>query len=249
MTLAGFSSKCSTCALGQFCLPVGLNAEEAARLDALARDKLRVKKGAPLFEQGTPISAVYAVRLGTLKTSCTLSDGRSQVTGFHLPGEIIGLDAVGSGAYLSSAVALEDSEVCVIRVGELESLSRQLPTLQSQFHRLMSREISEGHLHFLSLGSMRAEERLASFLLNLSDRYAVRGYAASEFNLRMSREDIGSYLGMQIETVSRLFSHFSESGLLQVKQRHVKFIDVEGLRQLAGRAPMPTHACPHQTTN
>ena len=249
MSAPAFSNKCSTCALGQFCLPVGLSAEEATRLDALARDKNRLKKGAALFEQGMPISAVYAVRLGTLKTACALPDGRSQVTGFHLPGEIIGLDAVGGGAYPSSALALEDSEVCVIRVGELDSLARQLPTLQTQFHRLMSREIGQGHLHFLSLGSMRAEERLANFLLNLSDRYALRGYAATEFNLRMSREDIGSYLGMQIETVSRLFSRFVESGLLLVKQRHVKFIDVEGLRQLAGRAPISGAHCPQQITN
>ncbi|MEY3201698.1 MAG: hypothetical protein RIR70_1248 [Pseudomonadota bacterium] len=245
MTLASLPSKCSTCALGQFCLPVGLNAEESLRLDALARDKLRLKKGEPLFEQGAVTSAVYAVRLGTLKTSAALADGRSQVTGFHLPGELIGLDAIGAGAYPSSALALEDSEVCVIRVTELDTLSRQLPGLQAQYHRLMSREISEGHLHFLSLGSMRAEERLANFLLNLSDRYALRGYAANEFNLRMSREDIGSYLGMQIETVSRLFSRFVDSGLLQVKQRHVKFIDIDGVRQLAGRAPITSHTCPH----
>jgi len=244
MTLPAFSSKCSTCALGQFCLPVGLNAEESARLDALARDNIRVKKGDMLFEQGGAVGAVYAVRLGTLKTTAALADGRAQVTGFHLPGELIGLDAIAAGRYASTSVALEDSEVCVIRTHELDSLSRQLPGLQAQYHRLMSREISEGHLHFLSLGSMRAEERLANFLLNLSERYALRGYAANEFNLRMSREDIGSYLGMQIETVSRLFSRFADSGLVQVKQRHVKFIDTEGLHQLAGRrGTMPAARC------
>ena len=244
MSSLGSNGKCATCALGQFCLPVGMSAEDTARLDTLARDRRRLTKGALLFEQGAPLSAVYAVRLGTLKTQCALSDGREQVTGFHLPGEIIGLDALGSGKYCSSATALEDSEVCVLPVAELETLARQIPTLQAQLHRLMGREIGEGHLHFLSLGQMRAEERLANFLLHLSERYALRGYSASEFNLRMSREDLGSYLGMKVETVSRLFTRLMETGVLQVKQRHVKFIDMASVCALAGRAPIDIQPCP-----
>lgn len=248
MTLNAASGKCSTCALGQFCLPVGLSAEDVTRLDALAREKVRVRKGETLYQQDERLGAVYAVRLGTFKTQSALHDGRVQVTSFILPGEILGLDGIGEMKFPATAIALEDSEVCLIRFAELEALARQLPSLQAQFHRIMSREMINDRRHFLALGSMRAEERLADFLLDLSSRLALRGYSASEFHLRMSREDIGSFLGMQIETVSRLFSRFVDSGLLQVKARHVKIIDQDALRELAGREPealAPAQHCPH----
>jgi CRP/FNR family transcriptional regulator len=158
----------------------------------------------------------------------------STVIGFHLPGEILGLDAIGDGYHQSDAIALEDSEACIIRFTEFESLASQIPTLQNQFHRILSRELTQDQRHLLSLGSLRAEERLAGFLLNLSERLTVRGYTNHELDLRMSREEIGSYLGIQIETVSRMLSRFADSGLIQVKQRHVKLIDINGLYELAG---------------
>lgn len=193
------------------------------------------------------MTSVYSIRFGTLKTEHGLPDGRSQVVGFHLPGEILGLDAIGDGHHQSDAIALEDSEACIIRFAEFESLARQIPALQNQFHRILSRELTQDQRHLLALGSMRAEERLAGFLLSLSERLAARGYTNHEFDLRMSREEIGSYIGIQIETVSRLLSRFAEAGLIQVKQRHVKLIDMDGLYELAGLSNVenrtPLQAC------
>ena len=228
------SSKCSVCVVGQFCLPVGISSSDIAKIDTLVKDRVRLHKGETLYRHGDPLSAVYSVRFGTLKTEYGLEDGRQQVIGFHLPGEILGLDGIGDGNYQSAAIALEESEVCIIRYSAFEDLARQIPVLQQQFHRILSRELTQDQRHLLSLGSLRAEERLATFLLNLSRRLAARGYQDNEFDLRMSREEIGSYLGIQIETVSRMLSRFSESGLIQIKQRHIKLIDVNGLYELAG---------------
>jgi CRP/FNR family transcriptional regulator len=234
------TNKCSTCVLGQFCIPVGLSHEELIKVDALVKERISLKKGDVLYRHGNPMSSVYSVRFGTLKTEHCLSDGRSQIIGFHLPGEILGLDAIGDGYHQSDAIALEDSEACIIRFTEFESLASQIPTLQNQFHRILSRELTQDQRHLLSLGSLRAEERLAGFLLNLSERLTARGYTNHEFDLRMSREEMGSYLGIQIETVSRMLSRFAEAGLIQVKQRHVKLIDITGLYELAG-LPNPTN--------
>jgi CRP/FNR family transcriptional regulator, anaerobic regulatory protein len=228
------TNKCSTCVLGQFCIPVGLSHEEVIKVDALVKERISLKKGDALYRHGNPMSSVYSVRFGTLKTEHTLADGRAQIIGFHLPGEILGLDAIGDGIHQSDAIALEDSEACIIRFTEFESLASQIPTLQNQFHRILSRELTQDQRHLLSLGSLRAEERLAGFLLNLSERLTARGYTNHEFDLRMSREEMGSYLGIQIETVSRMLSRFAEAGLIQVKQRHVKLIDIAGLYELAG---------------
>jgi CRP/FNR family transcriptional regulator len=230
------ANKCSTCVLGQFCLPVGLSAEEVNRIDSLVTERVRLKKGDALYRQGDTLSAVYGIKFGSLKTEYALPDGREQITGFHLPGEMLGLDGIGNCQYQSNAIALEDSEACVVKFNEFETLARQIPSLQQQFHRILSKELTQDQRHLLSLGSLRAEERLASFLLNFSDRLAARGYSSSEYHLRMSREEIGSYLGIQLETVSRLFSRFSESGLIQIKQRHIKLIDMNGLLELTGKS-------------
>lgn len=230
-------SKCSSCVLGRFCLPVGLSAEDADLVDSIITERIRLKKGETLYRQNDTLTAVYGIRVGTLKTLVVFQDGREQITGFHLPGEILGLGGMGGQRHHANACALEDSEVCVIHLSQLEDLARRLPSLQHQFHRILSQEINQYRLHLLVLGSMRAEERLANFLLNLSSRLAARGYSPSEFNLRMSREEIGSYLGMQIETVSRLFSRFTESGLLQIKLRNVKVVDLNGLARIAGQIP------------
>jgi CRP/FNR family transcriptional regulator len=229
-------NKCSTCVLGQFCLPVGLSSDDINKIDTLVTERVRLKKGESLYRQGDELTAVYGIKFGTLKTEYALPDGREQITGFHLPGEMLGLDGIGENHYQSNAIALEDSEACVVRFSDFESLARQIPSLQHQFHKILSRELTQDQRHLLSLGSLRAEERLASFLLNLSDRLAVRGYSPTEYHLRMSREEIGSYLGIQLETVSRLFSRFTESGLIQIKQRHIKLIDMDGLIELAGKS-------------
>ncbi|MBY4898084.1 fumarate/nitrate reduction transcriptional regulator Fnr [Cupriavidus sp. AU9028] len=227
--------KCSTCSIGQLCLPVGMSAQDVEKMDALVQDRVRVRKGDTLFRLGDPLVALYAIRFGTLKTHVTMEDGRSQVTGFYLPGEVVGFDGLQQMKHTSDATALEDTEVCVVRYDEMQRISASLPSLQHQFMRLMSKEITQDQVMLITLGSMRAEERLAGFLVNLSERLAARGYSPSEFVLRMSREEIGSYLGLKLETVSRLFSRFAEAGLIQVRQRHVKLIDMAGIRQVFGR--------------
>lgn len=230
------SPRCSTCSLGQLCLPVGMTQQDLEKMDTLVQDRVRVRKGETLYRLGDPLTAVYAIRFGTLKTHLTMEDGRSQITGFHLPGEVVGLDGLGEMQHASDATALEDTEVCVVRFGDLQTLSNVLPSLQHQFMRLMSKEISQDQVMLITLGSMRAEERLAAFLINLSERLSARGYSASEFVLRMSREEIGSYLGLKLETVSRLFSRFAEAGLIQIRQRHVKLVDMVGIKQIVNKS-------------
>jgi len=194
-----------------------------------------VKRGESLYRSGDAFGSIYAVRSGFFKSGVVLEDGRDQVTGFHMPGEILGLDGIGTERHTCGATALEDSEVCVIPFARLEEVSREVRTLQHQFHKVMSREIVRDQGVMMLLGTMRAEERLAAFLLNLSQRFVTRGYSPAEFHLRMTREEIGSYLGLKLETVSRVFSRFQEAGLVAVQQKHIRILDPEGLRALLAR--------------
>jgi CRP/FNR family transcriptional regulator, anaerobic regulatory protein len=227
-----FKVACSGCNLRELCLPVGMSPEQLERLDGLVGARKQVGRGEALFRIGEAFSALYAVRTGFFKTRVTSEDGRDQVTGFQMAGELLGLDGIGTDRHNCDAVALEDSQVCVIPFNMLEDLSRDFSDLQRQFHRIMSREIVRDHGVMLLLGSMRAEERLAAFLLNLTKRLQARGYSAHSLVLRMTREEIGSYLGLKLETVSRAFSKFQESGLLEVKQRHIEVLNPDGLRAL-----------------
>lgn len=223
---------CSSCNLRELCLPMGLNSEEMTQLDTLISQRKRIKRGAALFNAGDRFTSLYAVRSGFFKTCVTTPDGRDQVTGFQMTGEIIGLDGIVHDHHSCDAVALEDAEVCVMPFDRVEELSRQFTTLQHHVHKIMSREIVRDHGVMLLLGSMRAEERLAAFLLNLVQRLQARGFSPSEFILRMTREEIGSYLGMKLETVSRTFSKFAEDGIIDVKQRHVVIRNTEALKQI-----------------
>ncbi|MBP6564537.1 MAG: fumarate/nitrate reduction transcriptional regulator Fnr [Burkholderiales bacterium] len=235
ISLRELKTHCSTCSMRELCLPVGLSGDDLKAVDAAVGNRTRLKKGDSLYRAGDSFAALYAVRLGTLKTTVLAEDGREQVAGYHLQGDIIGLDGLGTERHGCGAVALEDSEVCTIPFEHLEELARDLPPLQRNLHQFLAREISRDHGVMLLLGSMRAEERLASFLLNLSERYRARGYSSTEFVLRMTREEIGSYLGLKLETVSRLFSRFQEEGLLKVSGRNVKLTSVAALRQLVGQ--------------
>ncbi|HEY7758246.1 MAG TPA: fumarate/nitrate reduction transcriptional regulator Fnr [Burkholderiales bacterium] len=233
--LPRLKTACSSCSLRELCLPVGLSHEEMSKLDSLVFLRRPVKRGDYLFRAGDPFASLYAARTGFFKTKLLLEDGREQVTGFHMAGELMGMDGIGSERHTCDAVALEDSEVCVIPFDRLEGLSREMQVLQHHFHKVMSREIVREHGVMMLLGSMRAEERLAAFLLNLSQRLSTRGYSSSEFNLRMTREEIGSYLGLKLETVSRVFSRFQEEGLIAVQQKNIRILDAAGLRELVGR--------------
>lgn len=223
---------CSNCNLRELCLPLGLNAQEIDKLETVISIRKRIKRGSALFSAGEKFTSLYAVRSGFFKTCITTADGRDQVTGFQMTGEIIGLDGIVSDRHSCDAIALEDAEVCVMPFDQVEELSREFTTLQHHIHKIMSREIVRDHSVMLLLGSMRAEERLAAFLLNLVQRLHARGFSQSELVLRMTREEIGSYLGMKLETVSRTFSKFVEEGIIEVKQRYVHIKNTEALRQI-----------------
>lgn len=235
INLAQLKSACSSCSLRELCLPMGLSTKEVKRLDQLVYVRRKLKRGESLYRAGDPFSAIYAVRTGFFKANVILEDGRDQVTGFHMPGELIGMDGIGTDVHSCNATALEDSDVCVIPFSRLEEISNEVRGLQRQFHRMMSREIVRDQGVMMLLGSMRAEERLAAFLLNLSQRFVARGYSPSEFHLRMTREEIGSFIGLKLETVSRIFSKFQEDNLIGVQQKHIRILDTGGLKQILGQ--------------
>lgn len=232
LRVAELKSACSQCNLVELCLPFGMSSRELTQLDELVETRRRVRRQQHLYRAGDGFDAIYAIRVGSFKTDVLLEDGRDQVTGFQMTGEILGLDGISTEIHSCNAVALEDSEVCVIPYARLEEVSREVEGLQLQFHKVMSREIVRDHGVMMLLGSMRAEERLAAFLLNLSQRFNARGFSPTEFHLRMTRDEIGSYLGLKLETVSRAFSRFQEEGLVAVQQKHVRLLDSAGLHRL-----------------
>jgi CRP/FNR family transcriptional regulator len=232
LTPASMKVACSNCNLRELCMPVGLNEEEMKRIDSLIATRRKVKRKTALFRTGEKFHALYAIRTGVFKTCVTAEDGRDQVTGFQMAGEIVGLDGIVNDQHTCDAVALEDAEVCVLPFDRIGELSREVGALQHHLHRVMSREIVREHGVMLLLGTMRAEERLAAFLLNLVQRLQARGFSRSELVLRMTRQEIGSYLGLKLETVSRTFSRFAEEGMIEVHQRQVHILDVERLRGL-----------------
>ena len=221
---------CSNCNLRELCMPLGLNESEMERVDEVVATRRKIARGENLFRNGDKFNALFAIRTGFFKTRISAEDGRDQVTGFQMAGEIIGLDGIVSDHHTCDAVALEDAEVCVMPFDRIEELSREITSLQRHVHKIMSREIVRENGVMLLLGSMRAEERLAAFLLNLVQRLHARGFSQSELVLRMTREEIGSYLGLKLETVSRTFSKFVEEGIVEVKQRHVRILNADGLK-------------------
>lgn len=224
------TTACSSCNLAELCLPVDLSAREMHRLDELSPLKRTFSRSDYLYRSGDKFRSLFAIHSGSFKTQILHEDGREQVTGFQMAGEIIGLDAISTDIHACEAVALEDSVVCELPFNKLETLSREIPSLQRHLHKIMSREIVRDQGIMLLLGSMRAEERLAAFLLNLSQRFAARNLSATRFQLRMSRQEIGSYLGLKLETVSRAFSHFQEYGIINVKVRAIEINDLAALK-------------------
>jgi CRP/FNR family transcriptional regulator len=206
---------CSKCHLRDLCLPCGMTGGDVERLDSLMFGRRKVLAGQTLYREGDRFQFIYAVRSGTFKSSLLLADGREQVGGFYMAGELMGLDGVAHGAHASSTIALEDAEVCSIPYTHFTEMAAGNSGMQHVVSRLMSREIVREHSLMMLLGSMNAEERLAAFLLNVSQRMKARGYSASEFHLRMSRAEIGSYLGMKLETVSRALSRLARDGIIE----------------------------------
>ncbi len=230
---AACAAKCSSCNMREICLPVGLTRDELEHVDKrLVAGRRKVARGEALFRAGDRFDAVFAVWTGFFKTVVFSNQGREHVTGFHMGGELLGLGGIDTGSHEVDAIALEDSQVCVVPLSELEALEREVPSLQKQFHRIMSHEIATDHEVMLLLGGMFAEERVAAFLLNLMHRLQARGFSSSSVLLRMSRGEIGSFLGLKLETVSRTFSKFQAHGLLFVRQRQIQITDPAGLQQL-----------------
>jgi CRP/FNR family transcriptional regulator len=227
--------KCAGCRFRELCLPVGLNENEVGRLDQIIVRR-RVARDEPLFRTGQPFNSLHAVHFGHFKTAQVNLRGQQQVTGFQMAGDVLGLDAIGSGLHSCTAVALDDAEVCEIPYAKLNELFSQVPALLQHFHRILSQEIMREQSVMLFLSNMRADQRFALFLLNLSGRYVARGYAASSFALRMSREDIGDYLGLTIESISRLLSRFRRAGWVRVENREVTLLDRAALEALASGA-------------
>ena len=232
VSTGGCEVACASCNLRESCLSGGVPAEDLERVANIVYTRRRIRRGEDLFRAGDESRCLYAIRSGFFKTSLIDDDGREQVTGFFMAGELLGMEGFGDSGYKDSAIALEDSNVCVMPYSLIEETAREVPSLQRRLHAMLAGEILRGHGVMLLLGQMSAEARLAAFLINLSKRFRCRGYSGSSFALRMTRADIGSYLGLKIETVSRLFSAFHQDGLLDVQYRQVSIVDIQGLERL-----------------
>lgn len=235
--IARLKTTCSACNLRELCPTCcGLNHSERVVANRLAFSRLPRRRGESLYRTGDPFTSLYAVRNGFFKSVVPLEDGRrDQVTGFAMTGEVLGMDGIGSARHTCNAIAVEDSEVCAIPFVALQLLAHEIPSLQRHFRKMMSREIVREQGVMLLLGNMNADERLAIFLLNLSRRFAAQGFSSMEFDLRMTRDEIGSYLGVELETVSRTLSKFQKIGLLRVQRKFIHILDSEGLQRVMGR--------------
>lgn len=227
-----YSVNCRDCRLNRICLPFSLENSDIDELDRIIQRGRPLQKGAHLYRQGDEFGEVYAVRSGALKAYRMTDDGREQVTGFYLPGEIVGMDGISQSRHASSARALETSAVCEIPFSSLEKLSASVPQLQRHFFQLMSREITEDQQLITLLSKSSADARIAALLLSISMRNARRHLSATRFRLSMSRVDIGNYLGLTVETVSRVFTRLQKTKVLEVSNREITILDEAALRQL-----------------
>ncbi len=225
---------CSTCSLSSLCLPVSLDMTEMDRLDNIIDKSRPLKKGEHLFHQGDPFTSVYAVRAGTIKSYTLTNEGEEQITGFYFPGELVGLSSIDSDNYPVSAKILETTTVCEIPYERLDDLAGQMPELRRQMLRTMGKELRDDQQMMLLLSKKNAEQRVATFLIRLSSRFRVRGYSATQFRLSMSRNEIGNYLGLAVETVSRIFTRFQTVGLIRVDGKEIELLDLEQLYAMAG---------------
>jgi CRP/FNR family transcriptional regulator len=239
MTIASPARACHGCSVRTSCLARGLDGEALNRFEALRNPIRVIGRGQHLYRAGDPFDMLYVVRSGTLKVSIAAEDGEEQITGFHFPGEITGLDGIDTQHYRSSAVALETASICAFPYRRFAALCKEFPALQESAWQQMSQEISSGQQLLLTMGRKDAEARLATFLLTVSERLKRLGYSATEFRLAMARQEIGDYLGLTLETVSRVFTRFQQAGLLRRDRRFVKIVDLNALRARCVRAAEP----------
>jgi len=237
VTLSKIKMACQSCSLYELCLPLGLHGEDLDRLENIIKRSHPLKKNESPFHQGDKFQAIYAIRSGSVKTYTVADDGSEQITGFYLPGELVGLDAISEDTHPCTAKALETTSYCEIPFNLLEELSGELPSLRHQLLKIMSKEITHDANLLMLLGKKTADERLASLLLSLSARLKNRGFSATEFNLSMSRNDIANYLGLAVETVSRLFTRFQDQGLIKVEGKFVQIMALEQLKGMLSECP------------
>lgn len=224
---------CGDCRLGELCLPIALDASEITRLDEIVKRGRALNKGDYLYREGEEFKAIYAIRAGSFKTFKTTQEGVEQVTGLYLPGEIMGMDGISSNRHGSSAIALETGSFCEIPFNQLEELSARIPSLQGRFFRLMGQEIVKDQQMLTLVSSNAAEERVAALLLSISSRNHRRKLSATQFRLPMTRADIGSYLGVTLETVSRVFSRLQKQDVVKVDNKEIQVLDMPGLKRIA----------------
>lgn len=234
--LEELQASCRDCRLHELCLPVGIPDADVATLEQIVEKSPPIPKGSHLFNAGDSFSAIYVPRSGALKTVHVNEDGEQAVVGFHLPGELVGLDGLASDAHSLTAEALETTSVCRVGFDQLEAVARKIPMLQRQLSRLMSKEFLKAENHLLLMGNRTAEARLAIFLMSISKRFEQRGFSRLEFNLPMSRIDIAAYLGLASETVSRLFTNFRDQNIITTEGRLVTILDMGQLSELAGES-------------
>ncbi len=223
------AAHCSSCGLRHFCMPQGLSTHDTARLETVINTARMVKRGEVLFRPGDNFDALYAIRSGSMKTTLTSANGREQVMGLHLGGDTIGLEAFANGHQVCQAAALEDSSVCVIPQKQFERACRENASIQRRLSQIMSAELVRKSAQILILGTLRADERVATLLLDVSARLHRRGYANDEFNLRLTRHDMGSLLGITLETVSRTLSRFQANGLIETRGKLIQIRDFNRL--------------------
>lgn len=232
-TLGCSPISCKDCGVYQLCLPMGLNQSDTSLLDSIVKRKQVYKRGEVLYRVGQPFEYIYAIRSGSVKTYIFTDDGRVQITGFHIAGELIGLSDIDSRVYSCEARALETTSVCEVSIDRFQELVERMPSIQYQMLKIMSGEIRHNQELMLLLGKKSAEERVATYLLSLSRRFERRHYSPAQFNLSMSRSDIGNYLGLAEETVCRVLARFQDEGLITSQRRQINLNDLEKLKNIA----------------
>ena len=234
VTFEKLKVSCGQCNLNELCFPHGMDPEDMSKLDAVVEQRKPLQKNDHLYREGDTSRALFAVRSGSVKTLVESPNGDEQIVGFHLPGELVGVDGFMDGTHTCTAISLETTSVCAIPMGKLENLCTTLPGLQHQMRRIMGKEVTEEHKMLLMLGKMSAEEKIATFLLSISRRMEERHWKATEFVLSMPRQDIANYLGLAVETVSRLFAQYQEASIIKVDRRRISILDLQRLKIIVG---------------
>jgi CRP/FNR family transcriptional regulator len=233
VNLKSIKPSCSECRFSQLCLPCGLNHKEYEQFESVNYMRT-LKKGGLLFRRGEPLQSLYAVHVGSVKVYIPSNNGGEQIVGFHMPGELFGFDAIGHGVHSCTARALETCNICVISYEQLDALCHQIPVLGKNFMSLMSQQIVDEHEMMLMLGNKPGESRVAALLLNIASRFHARGFSATQFNLSMMRKDMGNYLGLNVESISRCIRHLQDDNIIAVDGRYIHILNMQKLWQLAG---------------